>query len=124
MLKAVLFISLFLLFILIILSVSSCNKRRFMHKTSFKRLDYDHQEMYDALDKFHKLCLKHWDEEKHIYRKGRRRVPRNHPVNVDEQWEKHEEQHRLFIERIEHMKEDLVNHIVDYDIPHFHFGHD
>jgi hypothetical protein len=99
-------------------------KKRFPVHTSFKEIDEEHQEMADALDKFHQLCVKHWKTEERLYKEGKMKIPPGHPHDVDALWEEHNGQHKKFITRIEQMKEDIAHHVKEYDVPHFHFGPD
>jgi hypothetical protein len=99
-------------------------KKRFDIHTSFKEIDEEHQEMADALDKFHQLCVKHWETEERLYQKGRMRMPKDHPHDIPALWKEHSDQHAKFISRIEQMKTDIVNHVKEYDVPQFHFGPD
>jgi hemerythrin len=96
------------------------NEKYNIPKTSFKKLDDEHYDMFKSLDEFHKHCKKHWDTEEKLYNEGKKKMPKDHK-NIDKQWEEHNNEHRKFIKRIEMMKEDIVKHIEKYDQPHFHF---
>ena len=97
---------------------------RFPIHTSFKEIDEEHQEMANALDKFHQLCVKHWKTEEKLYQDGKMKMPSGHPHDVDTLWKEHNNEHAKFIARIEQMKEDIATHVKEYDVPHFHFGPD
>ena len=97
------------------------SQRYFIH-TSFKEIDHEHQEMADALDKFLSLCIKHWETEERLYKEGKMKIPPNHPQDIEKLWQKHNQQHKDLIDRINQMKTDINTHIKEYDVPHFHFG--
>ena len=97
---------------------------RFHVRTSFKKIDEEHQGMANALKKFHELAVAHWKTEEKLFLEGKMRIPKDHPHNVDALWREHDQKHKEFIQRIVQMKKDIVAHIKDYDIPHFHFGPD
>lgn len=89
--------------------------------TSFNSLNDDHANMIEALDKFHNLCVDHWHEEERLYELGKLKMPTNHK-NIDDSWNEHNKQHIEFIDKIVNMRNELINHIKKYDIPHFHWS--
>jgi len=126
-----LFLSLIILFLLFLTIIGTyflwtCRnkKKRFSTRTTFKEIDEEHQEMADALDKFHQLCVKHWKTEEQLYKEGKMKLPENHPHDVETLWREHNAEHSKFIARIEQLKTDIVSHVTKYDVPHFHYGPD
>ena len=108
----------------ILIKYNKNNYRRLdLPKTSFNILDKEHAEMADAIDHLYNLCKAHWDTEDKMYSQGVQERPASHPDTTTE-WQKHTEQHRLFLEHIKQLKTDIINHITIYDIPHFHYGPD
>jgi hypothetical protein len=100
------------------------SRKRFATHTTFKEIDEEHQEMADALEKFHQLCVKHWKTEERLYKEGKMKMPEGHPHDVNALWTEHSNEHKKFIARIEQMKSDIVAHVTKYDVPHFHYGPD
>ena len=85
-----------------------------------KTIDNEHQDIVNAIDQLHNVCVKHWKTEDKYFDMGLSKLPPDHK-DITSDIKQQTEQHKNFIDRIEHMKMEIVNHINDYDKPHFHW---
>ena len=85
-----------------------------------KTIDNEHQDIVNAIDQLHNVCVKHWKTEDKYFDMGLSKLPPDHK-DITSDIKQHTEQHKNFINKIEHMKMEIVNHINDYDKPHFHW---
>ena len=83
-------------------------------------LDNEHSNIITALDNVYSLCKQHWDNEKLLYKKGRKLMP-DHHQNVNEEWKEHDKEHKDTLKQIKQIKHNIINHINNHDAIHFHW---
>ena len=101
-------------------SVLTKNYHSDLPTLDIKIIDNEHQDIVNAIDQLHNVCVKHWKTEDKYFDMGLSKLPPKHK-DITSDIKQHTEQHKNFINKIEHMKIEIVNHINDYDKPHFHW---
>ena len=95
-----------------------------MSKNNFtkinKKLDKEHKDIIQTIDKLYKLCDKHWKTEDALFKKGKSQIPNGHP-NMKKEIKKHKQHHKNLLNEIKKMKEIIINHINEEDVSHFHW---
>ena len=84
------------------------------------RFDKEHNDILNAFDNLYDKCEKHWKTENEYFKKGLKKLPKNHE-DVIKKWKPHEQEHINLLETIKKAKNDVINHIQDKDGPDFHW---
>jgi len=117
-----------LIFIIIIIiiyyNLSNNNMVLKIKKTDFvkinKKLDNEHDKIFDAIDKLYEICAQHWKTEDEMYKKGKKKMPKDHK-NISVEWKEHVKEHNNLLKKIRDMKSEIVTHIKKQDVKHFHW---
>jgi len=88
-----------------------------------KRLDSEHDQILDAVDKLYDACEKHWKTEDDMYEKGRKGMPKGHK-DISKEWNEHRQDHIDVLQNIKNMKNSIIKHINEKDTRHFHWIND
>jgi len=85
-----------------------------------KKLDSEHAEIFNALDHLYSASKKHWDTEEAMFQEGFAKQPMNHQ-NVQQEYKTHIAEHKALLDEISAMRDNIVKHINDKDLSHFHW---
>ncbi len=106
-------------------------------RTSFESLDNEHAEMFDLLTSLIEKTTTHFKHEEELYEKGLEKLAgkddhqdsqdsqssqssRHH--DTKEMWATHKPHHAETLKARRDLKEGLIAHIRDEDVPQFHFS--
>ena len=99
-------------------------KKKALVKTKFTKinnqLDKEHDNILKAIDKLYSLCKKHWNTEDKLFKKGLKKLSKNHQ-NVKNDIKTHINHHNKLLNQIAQMKKTIINHINKEDAEHFHW---
>jgi hemerythrin len=85
-----------------------------------KKLDKEHEDIIQTIDKLYKLCDKHWKTEDALFKKGESQMPTGHP-NIKKELKEHRQHHKNLLNEIKIMKGVIIDHINEEDASHFHW---
>ncbi len=92
--------------------------------TNFKsinpKLDQEHTEIFRALDKLYEACEIHWHTEDKLFTEGLSKLPKDHK-HVKKLINNHRKIHTNTLKEIIEMKKNIMAHINEEDVQHFHW---
>lgn len=83
-------------------------------------LDSEHQDLFDTLDKVYETSKAHFETEKKLFDEGKAKLCSGHS-NVSNMWIDHDNDHNHLLDLINQLKQAWIDHIQQYDKPHFHW---
>ena len=83
-------------------------------------LEAEHEGIMNALDSVYNLSKNHYDTEKRMFIQGQEKLCSGHS-DVTGMWTEHDNAHSNLLEQINQLKQQFINHIENYDKPHFHW---
>jgi len=83
-------------------------------------LDEDHANIIATIDKLYDICKTHWNNEKKLYRNGKKMMPAYHQ-DVSDEWKNHDNEHKETLKQISQLRTNIINHINSFDVQHFHW---